>query len=330
MEYEHPLYNPGSVAAQARLPTIDTDRVSFAGAYQGWGFHEDGARSGLRAVERLGLTWPDVLPRSPADDVPTGVFETTIRHTRRTPFKRSFTHRSHTWLVDLDDLPDHGVLATFEARDHLGPSGMAERGRHDPRERRRLPPPARHRPGRRPGGDGRARPRLRLLLQPDLGALVLGRVRSARGHGGGGAQHLRRPARLPRPPRRAGPRHDAEGDVRLAVPRHRRHLRPHRARPPRRPARHRRQPDHRRRRDVPRLALRTAYDGRPAPGRARRSPWLAADPDARRRALATAATGPTTPIAHSGGSAAVHPTKPLGGGATRRARALPRGPRRRP
>ena len=36
------------------------------------------------------------------------------------PFRRSFEHRAHTWLVDLDDLPDHGVLGTFEARDHLG------------------------------------------------------------------------------------------------------------------------------------------------------------------------------------------------------------------
>src|SRR4051812_6871829 len=92
MEYEHPLYNPASVAAQALLPTIDTERVGFAGAYQGWGFHEDGARSGLRAVERLGLRWPEVPPHSPPDDVPTGAYETTIRHTRRTPFKRSFIH----------------------------------------------------------------------------------------------------------------------------------------------------------------------------------------------------------------------------------------------
>jgi uncharacterized protein len=108
MEYEHPLYTPASVAAQARLPEIDTDRVAFAGAYHGWGFHEDGARSGLRAAERLGLGGGEPQPR-------TGTYETTIRHTRRTPWQRSFTHRSHTWLVDLDDLP-----RGFEARDHLG------------------------------------------------------------------------------------------------------------------------------------------------------------------------------------------------------------------
>ena len=50
MEYEHPLYTPASVAAMRRLPEINTDRIAFAGAYHGWGFHEDGARSGLAAA----------------------------------------------------------------------------------------------------------------------------------------------------------------------------------------------------------------------------------------------------------------------------------------
>lgn len=57
-DYEHPLYTPCSVAAQARLPEINTSRIAFAGAYHGWGFHEDGARSGLNAAEHLGFTWP--------------------------------------------------------------------------------------------------------------------------------------------------------------------------------------------------------------------------------------------------------------------------------
>jgi predicted NAD/FAD-binding protein len=57
MRYEHPLYTPESVAAQRRLPTIHTDRIAFAGAYHGWGFHEDGARSGVAAAARLGVTW---------------------------------------------------------------------------------------------------------------------------------------------------------------------------------------------------------------------------------------------------------------------------------
>lgn len=58
MYYEHPLYTRDSVAAQARLPELDTDLVAYAGAYHGWGFHEDGAASGLRAARRLGGDWP--------------------------------------------------------------------------------------------------------------------------------------------------------------------------------------------------------------------------------------------------------------------------------
>jgi uncharacterized protein len=121
-EYAHPLYTPESVAAQARLPECATDRVAFAGAYHGWGFHEDGARSGLVAAERLGFRWfsPTERSRLAPSVVAPAVYRTTITHTRRKPFKRTFTHRSHTWLVDLDDLPDHGVLGRFEASDHLG------------------------------------------------------------------------------------------------------------------------------------------------------------------------------------------------------------------
>ncbi len=65
MHYEHPLYTPESVAAQRRLPEINTPRIAFAGAYHGWGFHEDGARSGVQAAAHLGVDWTDgpVEPR---------------------------------------------------------------------------------------------------------------------------------------------------------------------------------------------------------------------------------------------------------------------------
>ncbi|MFQ6329323.1 NAD(P)/FAD-dependent oxidoreductase [Nocardia sp. CWNU-33] len=57
MIYQHPQYTPASVAAQRRLGEIGNARLTFAGAYHGWGFHEDGALSGLRAAERLGARW---------------------------------------------------------------------------------------------------------------------------------------------------------------------------------------------------------------------------------------------------------------------------------
>jgi predicted NAD/FAD-binding protein/DUF1365 family protein len=119
MQYEHPIYTPASVAAQRRLPECATERIVFAGAWHGWGFHEDGARSGVAAAGMLGVTWGTERVRAPLPVEATS-YATTIRHIRRKPISRSFTHRSRTWVVDLDHLPDHGVLGRFEARDHLG------------------------------------------------------------------------------------------------------------------------------------------------------------------------------------------------------------------
>jgi DUF1365 family protein len=125
--YEHPLYTPESVAAQRQAGELDSDRLAFAGAWKGWGFHEDGARSGLEAAQRLGFDW---APTPGATEAP-AVYATTIRHTRRTPVKHRFTHQSHVWLVDLDHLPDHGVRGRFEARDHLGDPSRSIRANVD-------------------------------------------------------------------------------------------------------------------------------------------------------------------------------------------------------
>lgn len=57
MVYEHPVFTAGSVAAQRRLPTLNHGRTAFAGAYHGWGFHEDGCAAGVRAAEFFGSGW---------------------------------------------------------------------------------------------------------------------------------------------------------------------------------------------------------------------------------------------------------------------------------
>ncbi|WP_411084479.1 NAD(P)/FAD-dependent oxidoreductase [Streptomyces sp. cmx-18-6] len=57
MVYEHPVYTPESVSAQARLPALSGPVTAFAGAYHGWGFHEDGCRSGVEAAAALGVAW---------------------------------------------------------------------------------------------------------------------------------------------------------------------------------------------------------------------------------------------------------------------------------
>lgn len=57
MTYEHPVYTPESVQAQTRLSGLATDRTVYAGAYHGWGFHEDGCRSGVEAARHFGVEW---------------------------------------------------------------------------------------------------------------------------------------------------------------------------------------------------------------------------------------------------------------------------------
>ena len=57
MTYAHPVYDARSVAAQRRLPGLNTRVLAYAGAYHGWGFHEDGCLAGVRAAAALGVTW---------------------------------------------------------------------------------------------------------------------------------------------------------------------------------------------------------------------------------------------------------------------------------
>ncbi|MER7174063.1 NAD(P)/FAD-dependent oxidoreductase [Streptomyces mesophilus] len=57
MVYEHPCYTPDSVAARRQLPGLNGPVTVYAGAYHGWGFHEDGCRSGVEAAAALGVRW---------------------------------------------------------------------------------------------------------------------------------------------------------------------------------------------------------------------------------------------------------------------------------
>ncbi len=53
MNYQHPVYTPESVAAQARQAEINTGRTFYCGAYWRYGFHEDGVVSALDALEHF-------------------------------------------------------------------------------------------------------------------------------------------------------------------------------------------------------------------------------------------------------------------------------------
>jgi predicted NAD/FAD-binding protein len=58
--YHHPVHTHAAVAAQGRRHEIQGVRSTwFAGAYWGWGFHEDGIRSGVDVARGLGVDWRD-------------------------------------------------------------------------------------------------------------------------------------------------------------------------------------------------------------------------------------------------------------------------------
>ena len=56
ISYSHPVYTPAGVAAQAEHTSISglARRTHYCGAYWGWGFHEDGVLSALRACAPFG------------------------------------------------------------------------------------------------------------------------------------------------------------------------------------------------------------------------------------------------------------------------------------
>ena len=55
VDYDHPLFDAAAIAAQNDLWQIQGNRGSwFAGAWMGYGFHEDGLQAGLEVAERIG------------------------------------------------------------------------------------------------------------------------------------------------------------------------------------------------------------------------------------------------------------------------------------
>lgn len=53
-DYAHPVFDAAAVKAQTMLNQIQGQRqIWFAGAWTGYGFHEDGLKSGLRVAKNI-------------------------------------------------------------------------------------------------------------------------------------------------------------------------------------------------------------------------------------------------------------------------------------
>ena len=143
-----PMYTPESVAAQRLLPTLDDDRVVFAGAYHGWGFHEDGAASGCGRPAASARTGRAAARRPRPWRADPGAVPTRITHLRRAPVHHYFEHHSYSWLSTSTGC--RGCrrwlrpFARFDAPDTYGGAGRTLRQRHRHVSRR-----PRHRSARR-------------------------------------------------------------------------------------------------------------------------------------------------------------------------------------
>ena len=59
IRYAHPVFDRGAIDAQALLPRVQgRNNTWFAGAWTGYGFHEDGLRSAITVVESMGVDVP--------------------------------------------------------------------------------------------------------------------------------------------------------------------------------------------------------------------------------------------------------------------------------
>ena len=161
--YAHPVYTVEGQAAQARHHEISgQNRTHYCGAYWGWGFHEDGVKSGERV-------------RGGAAVSQSAIYEGHIRHRRFSVRNHEFRYRLAMAYVDLDELPE--LLGGRLVRGRPGsrplpPRGLPRRPEDPPRRDRasksgsRAGPPA-HRPDPPPHEPALVRP----LLQP--GELLL-------------------------------------------------------------------------------------------------------------------------------------------------------------
>ena len=169
-DLHHPLYTPESVAAQRLLPTLDDDRVVFAGRLPRLGIPR-----GRRRIGTARRAAPAARPRPRPDrgvGMTTGTPRSTAPASRTCGAHRCTTtssYQSYSWYVDIDDLPVLPAECCVRSR---GSKPATTSSRH--------PVPDRHpaQPGRRvPGRDGTspagrphhradAGPGARLRLQP--------------------------------------------------------------------------------------------------------------------------------------------------------------------
>ena len=204
MCYTHPVYTAqarGGPAAAGRSST--PPKSAFAGAYHGWGFHEDGCRSGAAAARHFGVELVTTASESSrsattagrAHPAPPGVpalVRGVVKHARLSPVRHGFSlsrppvarrrrplaHRAARAALAGIGASDATISTRrtddlgANVRGFLAAKGVSWSAQRDPDAHERTLP--------------------RLRLRPAHGVLVLRAGRDARRRRRRGPQHLRR------------------------------------------------------------------------------------------------------------------------------------------
>jgi len=127
----HPVYDSAALQAQRRRDEIDGHlNTHYAGAYWGYGFHEDGVQSALTTTKR-----PARENAAARDGVHamrrSALYDGTVMHQRTGAHASGFVRRIAMPLLDLDEVDDLTDLAplwraerpapiTYRRRDFMG------------------------------------------------------------------------------------------------------------------------------------------------------------------------------------------------------------------
>ena len=224
VDFEHPLFSAEAVAAQKRLAEIQgAGGVWYAGAWQRYGFHEDGLLSAVRVAEALGATlpWGDELdesrtrelgrrgraqvpgdraarrsPRRAGVVVNSRLYTGFVAHARTRPKVNAFRYNVYFLYLDLAELDElDASLAKFA---HNGTRARALPRRRSRTARRLAAAPVDRRAARRPRHRPRGRARLRAHASRACSASGSTRCRS-------GTASTRTARRVPCSPRSTTP-----------------------------------------------------------------------------------------------------------------------------